>query len=153
MQTTFHFYLKKEDHNLAKATKEDFKTAVLAVLLKLNTVWLIVDYFTIYKHPSQKSISTPRTMSPNRSHNHRRHQNGRTHRTQRNVSASGTGGGSAAPKSSFAASLNSKNRKSVTSKSEKRKQKKTELSWMEIVEKWKDGHLANLINILGSHSR
>ena len=45
MQTTFHFYLKKEDHNLAKATEEDFETAVLAVLLKLNTVWLIVDYF------------------------------------------------------------------------------------------------------------
>ena len=92
-------------------------------------------------------------MSPNHSHNHCRHQNGRIHRIQQNVSASGTGGGSAALKCSFAASLNSKNRTSVTSKSGKKNQKKTELTGKEIVEKWKDGRLANLVDILGSHSR
>ncbi len=42
------FLPQKEDNDLAKATKEDFKTAILADMLKLNTVWLIVDYFTIY---------------------------------------------------------------------------------------------------------
>ena len=99
-------------------------------------------------------------MSPNPSHKPRHHQSGRTPRNQRNTSTFGTKGrtatskgGFAAPRGGFAASQNPKKGTSVTSKPDERKPKKTELTGKEIVEKWKDGRLANLVDILGSHSR
>ena len=87
-------------------------------------------------------------MSPNHSHNRRHHKNGSTLKSQRNFSASGTEGRRAAFKCSSAAPPTS-----VTPKADERRLKKTELTGMEIVEKWKDGRLANLVDILGSHSR
>ena len=62
-------------------------------------------------------------------------------------SASGTRGG-------FADSKNpNKLETSVHSKAIKRKQMKTDLTGKKIVEKWKNGHLANLVVIVGLYSR
>jgi hypothetical protein len=80
-------------------------------------------------------------MSPNHSRNHCHQKNGRTHKIiQRNVSASGTAGGFATSKGGYAAPKGSP----ATS---------PKLTGKEITEKWKDGRLANLVDILGSHSR
>ena len=99
-------------------------------------------------------------MSPNHFHKPRHHQSGRTPRNQRNISSSSlegrstiSKGGFAAPRGGFAASQVPNKGISITSKPDQKKPKKTELTGKEIVEKWKDGRLANLVDILGSHSR
>jgi hypothetical protein len=86
-------------------------------------------------------------MSPNHHHNTHRHQNGSTTRVQRTASAFGARGGFAASQKAIKLGT------STPSKANERKQRKTELTGKEIVEKWKGGRLANLVDILGSHSR